>query len=103
MKELEQFKIITNKIANKFCKEYFEGSEFYWIAEDRTSFLCVNDSYFIKLEDMIYALKYNVAVKTFLDYYNQILDEEPKWNNLRHYINTKNSKGGEPIFFMPDF
>lgn len=111
MKVLKQFDEIADSIADKFDEIYFDGmASYYWIGDDRTGLIHIDDHFFVTLEDMVYALKNTISAERFFEYYEKAMEGidiepyEPKYSSLRHYIKSLQSKNTEDVsFFAPNF
>ena len=86
---LEEWELATDKLADRLVEKYFyEEADYYWVAEDRSGLIQVND-YFFNLEDITTILKNDVSWEELTEYYEAILIDKPPYNNLRHFLNLK--------------
>ncbi len=88
----------TNEVINNYeksCKDlvdkinnlYFDGeADIDWVSDDIGGAVTISD-YFLDIDFMLTALKYNATKKQFFDYYDLVIEKEGKQDvNFKNYI-----------------
>ena len=88
-KLLKDWEYQTELLAGVFILKYFgKGTDNYWIGDDRSGVLCVND-YFFSLERVIQALRYSATKKQLFDYYGMetnATDKKPIRISFKNFV-----------------
>ena len=92
MKQLKQWQIETDKLADHFIERYFgKNIERYWIADEIGGVLSVAD-YFFGVSDIVEFLRYHYSKDKMFEYYDYNLSclekgIENKYNikSYRHF------------------
>ena len=89
MKEIKNWEIATQAIADEFVRKYYgkDISEAYWIGDEVGDVFVAND-HFWNVSNMIDALKYKCSSKRLFEWYDLAFDagmEGRPCQNLRTY------------------
>lgn len=95
---LKNYNIACNRLLKVFITEYFSEDDetideiindrTFWVADECGGIVCINEDFFIGLNDIIIALKLNYPRDLFFEWYDYSI--EPNGNqNLKTYLTLK--------------
>ena len=92
MKELVDWRKLTDKITVKFIEKYFDCKikdvDWWWVNQDIGSVFFIAD-YWFNFSDAVYCLENNVDKNKFFEWYNTSLEMSTNgssWVNLHHFL-----------------
>jgi hypothetical protein len=98
MKEINEWKTLTDDITVKFLRDYFEIYEdeyinYYWIGDDTGTILQYND-YFIDFSTILDCCALKVSKEQFFSWYKDSVEEKTTLN-LKEYIKSPQKREKE--------